>query len=63
MALSPEGHTAMDKALACHTGSRGLKPNMTKVYGAAILSGTPTMCTLSLTILIVKCSSMNTCKD
>ena len=36
----PEGHSAMDKALACHAGSQCSNPDMTKVYGAPILSGT-----------------------
>ena len=37
----PEGHSAMDKALAWHTGSRGLNPDMTKGFSALILLGTP----------------------
>ena len=37
----------MDKAFTCHTGSWGSIPDTTKVYCAPILSGTPTMCTLS----------------
>ena len=44
----PEGYSAIDKALACHTGSRGSNPEMTKVYSAPILFGTPAMCTLSI---------------
>ena len=43
----PKGHSAMDKALTWHAGSQGLNPDTTKVYGASILSGTPTLCTLS----------------
>ena len=49
----------MDKALACHTGGRGLNLDMTKVYSASILSGTPAMCNLSLTMPIVTCSILN----
>ena len=44
----PEGHSTMDKALACHTGVWGLNPDTTKVDSAPILLGTPAMCTLSL---------------
>ena len=51
---------AMDKALACHTGSRGSNSDMTKVYSAPILSGTPP-CSLSLTMPVVTCLSVNTC--
>ena len=51
----------MDKALACHTGSRGSNPDMTKVESAPILSGTSAMCTFSLTMPVVKCFSVNTC--
>ena len=39
--IMPEGHSVMDKALAWHTGGWGLNPDMTKVYGAPILLGTP----------------------
>ena len=57
--MMPEGHSAMDKALACHTGGWGSNPDMTKVY--SILSGTPAMCTLSHTMPVVTCSSLYTC--
>ena len=33
----PEGHSTMDKALACHTGGQGSNPNTTNVYSAPIL--------------------------
>ena len=55
---TPEGHCAMNKALACHAGGQGSNPDTTKV---PILSGTPAMCTLSLTMPIITCSSVNTC--
>ena len=29
--LSPEGHSAMDNALACHTGGQSLNPDRTEV--------------------------------
>ena len=51
----------MDKALACQAGGRGSNPDTTKEFSAPILSGTPAMCTLSLTMPVVTCSSMNTC--
>ena len=28
----PEGHSAMDKALACHAGGQGLNPDITKDF-------------------------------
>ena len=31
-----EGHCAINKALACHAGGRGLNPDTTKVYSAPI---------------------------
>ena len=49
---------AMDEALACHAG---LNPDMTKDFSAPILLGNPAMCTLTLTMLVVTCSSLNTC--
>ena len=49
------------KALACHTVGQDSNPDTTKVYSAPILSGTPAMCTLSLTMPVVTCSSVNTC--
>ena len=57
----------MDKALACHTGGRGMNRDTTKDFSAPILSGTPAMCTLSLslslslTMPVIMCYSMNTC--
>ena len=39
--------SAMDKALAWHTGSRGSNLDTTKVFSAPILSVTTAMCTLS----------------
>ena len=51
----------MDKALACHAGSQALNQDMTKDFSAPILSGTPAMCTLSPTMPVVTCSSVNTC--
>ena len=33
-----EGHSTMDKALACHTSGRGLNPDTTIAYSAPILS-------------------------
>ena len=38
----------MDKALAWHTGGWGFNLDTTNIYSAPILSGTPAMCTLSL---------------
>ena len=38
----------MEKALAWHTGSQGSNLDTTKVYSAPILSGSPAMCSLSL---------------
>ena len=52
----------MDKALACHTGGWGWNLDKTKVYSAPILSGTPVICTLSLTMPAATCSSVNTCQ-
>ena len=57
----PKGHSAMDKAVACHAGGRGSNPGTTKVYSAPILSGPPAMCALSLTMPVITCSSMNIC--
>ena len=57
----PEGHSTTDKALAGHAGSWGSNPDMLKVYSAPIQSGTPTMRTLSLTMPVVMCSSVNAC--
>ena len=37
----------MDKALACHAGSRGSNPKITKEFSAPIVSVTPTTGTLS----------------
>ena len=55
----------MDKALGCHAGDLGLNPDITKVYSAPILSGTPSLCALSLslthTMLGIMCSGMNIC--
>ena len=51
----------MDKALTWHTGIQGSNPDTSKVYRAPILLGTPAMCTLSLTMPVITCSSMNTC--
>ena len=39
----------------------GSNPDTTKDLSAPILSGTPAMCTLSLTMPVITCSSMNTC--
>ena len=44
----PEGHRAMDKALACQAGGLGSNPDTTKEFSAPILLGTPITCTLSL---------------
>ena len=52
---------AMDKALACYAGGWGSNPDTTKVYSAPILSVTSAMCTLSLTMAVVICYSLNTC--
>ena len=43
MKLLPEGHSAMDKAFACHACDQGLNPDTTKIYSAPILTGTPAM--------------------
>ena len=51
----------MDKALACYPGSQGLNPDTIEDFSAPILSSTPATCTLSLTIQVVMCSSLNTC--
>ena len=57
----PEGHSAMDDALAWHKGGQGLNPDTTKAYSAPILLGTPAMCTPSQTMPVVLCYSVNTC--
>ena len=43
----PEGHSTMDKALACHAGGWSLNLDTIKVYSAPFLFGTPYMRTLS----------------
>ena len=56
----PEGLCAMDKALACHAGGQGSNLDITKDFSAPILLGTHAICTLSHTIPVVTCSSINT---
>ena len=51
----------MDKALACAAGNWGSYSDNTKDSSAPILSDTPSMCTLSLTMPVVTWSSVNTC--
>ena len=64
----PEGHGVMDNALACHAGGRGSNPDKTKNFSVSekfknVLPSTrvPVMGTLSLTMPVVACFSMNTC--
>ena len=59
--IKPKGHDAMDKALAWRTDGWGSNSDTTKVYSAPILLDTPTMWTLSLTMPVVMCCSVNTC--
>ena len=51
----------MDKALACHAGGQGSNPDTIKGFSVPILSGTPAMCSLSLTMPVIMCFSVNTC--
>ena len=46
-----EGHSEMDKALACQAGSWVSIPDPIKVFIAPILLGTPATCTLSQCLL------------
>ena len=55
--VQPVGESAIDKALAWHTGGQGSNPDMTKVYSAPILTGTPA---ITPAMPVVMCSSMNT---
>ena len=48
----------LDKALAWNTGGWGLNPDMSKAYSAPIFSGTPAMCSLSLTMPVVNNSNV-----
>ena len=52
----PEGHSATDKALAWHTGSQGSNPDI-QTWPKCFYP----LCTLSLTMPVVTCSSVYTC--
>ena len=60
--LEPKGHSAMDKALACHPSASVLNLVQSKDFSARFLSATPATYTLSHTMPFATCSSMNTCQ-
>ena len=48
MKLLPKGHSAMDKALAWHTGGRGFEPGHDQSVKVLLSSQVPLPCALSL---------------
>ena len=62
--LLPKGHSVIDKALAWHDGGRGSNPGHNQEQIHKMCSHPlwyPTMWTLSLTMPVVTCTSVNTC--
>ena len=62
IALSQFKTARGDKALACHAGSRGSNPDITKKISAPIFPGTPATFALSLTMPADMCYCMNACQ-
>ena len=53
----PEGHSAIEKALACHAGGQGLE-KFTVLLSSRLLHDVQSF---SLTMSVIMCSSKNTC--
>ena len=54
-----QGKSAMDKAVTCQAGGRGSNPDTSKDFKP---SWVPATHSLSLTMPVITCSSVNTCQ-